>query len=144
MPWPRFEKSEMSDMLAYVREVSTSPLSEFRLLPADPVRGWQLFKTKSCIECHAVQGQGGHIGPDLGVGREAPMTMVEFAGAMWNHSPQMYREMNSRGIQDNSGTYSVHGNQIIFRLGRTGQAISATLTGAGNLDFSGKGYARLR
>ena len=49
-----------------------------------------------------------------------------------------------RADPDNSGTYSVHGNQIIFRLGRTGQAISATLTGAGNLDFSGKGYARLR
>ncbi|HEX9119261.1 MAG TPA: c-type cytochrome [Terriglobales bacterium] len=99
MPWPRFDKSEMSDLLAYVREVSSSPRSEFRLLPADPVHGWQLFKTKSCIECHAVQGQGGHLGPDLGAGRQAPMTMVEFAGAMWNHSPQMYREMNSRGIQ---------------------------------------------
>ncbi|MGI9102638.1 MAG: c-type cytochrome [Terriglobales bacterium] len=99
LPWPRFQNAEMSDLLAYVRDVSTAPRSEFRLLPADPARGWRLFQSKSCIECHAVQGQGGHAGPDLGAGRQTPMTMVEFAGAMWNHSPQMYREMSSHGIE---------------------------------------------
>ncbi len=99
MPWPRFDKSEMSDLLAYVREVSTSPRSEFRLLPANPARGWELFQSKSCIVCHAVQGTGGHVGPDLGAARQTPMTMVEFAGAMWNHSPQMFREMANKGVQ---------------------------------------------
>ncbi len=99
MPWPRFRNAEMSDVLAYVRGVSSAPRSEFRLLPADPARGWDLFKTKACIECHAIRGDGGHVGPDLGAARESPMTMVEFAGAMWNHSPQMFREMESRGIK---------------------------------------------
>jgi len=27
------------------------------------------------------------------------MSMVQFAGVMWNHSPQMYQMMNVRGIQ---------------------------------------------
>jgi mono/diheme cytochrome c family protein len=97
--WPRFDDAEMSDLLAYVRETSSAPRAESRLLPADPARGWELFKTKSCIVCHAVQGEGGHIGPDLGAGRQSPLTMVQFAGAMWNHSPQMYREMAARRIQ---------------------------------------------
>jgi len=98
LAWPRFEKSEMNDLLAYVRQVSTAPRSESKFLPADPARGWELFNRKSCIACHAVQGQGGHIGPDLSAGRQIPLTMVQFAGAMWNHSPQMYQEMSTRGI----------------------------------------------
>lgn len=99
VPWPQFEKAEMSDLLAYVREVSAAPRTEFKLFPADPGRGWVLFKDKSCIACHSVQGQGGHVGPDLGAGRQSPLTMVQFAGAMWNHSPQMYREMKVRGLE---------------------------------------------
>ena len=38
------------------------------------------------------------MGPDLSAGRQSPMSMVGFAGEMWNHSPSMYREMNARGI----------------------------------------------
>lgn len=97
--WPRFAGSEMNDLLAYVRQVCGAPRSESQLLPADPARGWELFNRKSCIACHAVNGQGGGVGPDLGAGRQAPMSMVQFAGAMWNHSPQMFREMSARGIQ---------------------------------------------
>lgn len=99
VPWPQFEKAEMSDLLAYVREVSAAPRTEFKLFPADPGRGWMLFKKKSCIACHAVQGQGGRVGPDLGAGPRSPLTMVQFAGALWNHSPQMYREMKVRGLE---------------------------------------------
>lgn len=99
LAWPRFEKTEMNDLLAYVHEVSGAAHSEAKLLPADPKRGWELFNSKSCIACHAVQGQGGHIGPDLGAGRQQPISMVQFSGVMWNHSPQMYQAMNVRGIQ---------------------------------------------
>ncbi len=99
MAWPRFEKTEMNDLLAYVREVAGAPHSEAKLLPADPKHGRELFNSKSCIVCHAVQGEGGHTGPDLGAGRQSPITMVQFAGVMWNHSPQMFQAMNVRGIQ---------------------------------------------
>lgn len=99
LSWPRFEGPEMSDLLAYVREVSSAPRSESKLLPADPGRGWALFRSRSCIACHAIEGQGGHVGPDLGGGRGSPLSLVQFAGAMWNHSPQMFQEMNARGIQ---------------------------------------------
>jgi len=97
--WPRFEKSEMNDLLAYVREVVGGPRSESKLLPADPRHGRELFNSKSCVVCHALQGEGGHTGPDLTAGRQSPLSMVQFAGVMWNHSPQMYQAMNARGVQ---------------------------------------------
>jgi mono/diheme cytochrome c family protein len=96
--WPRFEKHDMSDLLAYVREVSSGPRTEYKLLPADPKHGVDLFRSKGCLQCHAVNGQGGHDGPDLSAGRQSPMTMVEFSGEMWNHSPQMYRAMKDRQL----------------------------------------------
>lgn len=98
VPWPRFEKHDMSDLLAYVREISSATRTEYKLFPADPKHGASLFNSKGCLQCHAVHGQGGHVGPDLGAGHQGATTMVEFAGEMWNHSPQMYREMNARGL----------------------------------------------
>ncbi len=97
--WPRFEKNEMTDLLAFVRDVSSGPRTESKLLPADPSRGRELFKTKSCVACHSLNGRGGHVGPELASGHDAPMTMVQFAGVMWNHSPQMFAEMKHEGIQ---------------------------------------------
>lgn len=97
--WPKFEGREMNDLLAYVRLVCDGSRREFELLPADPEHGWQLFQSKSCIACHEVNGKGGKIGPELGLGRRLPLSIVEFAGRMWNHSPQMWRAMKTRGIQ---------------------------------------------
>ncbi len=58
-----------------------------RTLP-DPVEGSHLFVSKGCVTCHAVDGEGGKIGPDLGrisTGR----TFLGIAAVMWNHSPRM-------------------------------------------------------
>lgn len=98
LAWPEFRDQEMSDLLAYLRERCAGPRQEFELLPADPERGWQLFQNKSCIACHAVRGEGGRIGPELAARAEPPLTIVQFAGLMWNHSPKMIREMQARDV----------------------------------------------
>ncbi len=98
IPWPKFEGREMNDLLAYIREVSTGERRETELLPADPGRGWDLFQTKSCLACHSVRGRGGHLGPELGPGRKLPLTITQFAGLMWNHSPDMWQRPEARGI----------------------------------------------
>ena len=98
LSWPRFESDEMNDLLAYIREVTTGPRRESALLPADPERGRELFRSKSCIRCHEVKGEGGRVGPELGPRRKLPPTLVRFAGSMWNHSPQMFQEMKANGI----------------------------------------------
>lgn len=98
LPWPKFDGGEMNDLLAYVREIRGGPRQEFELLPADPDRGWQLFQSKACIVCHTVKGEGGRVGPELAARQDRPVTIVQFAGLMWNHSPEMWRAMQSRNI----------------------------------------------
>lgn len=97
--WPKFNRGEMNDLLAYVREVAPAPRRESELLPADPDRGRQLFWSKQCIECHSLQGQGGRKASDLAARGQSPPSLAEFAGQMWNHSPQMWRALESGGIQ---------------------------------------------
>jgi cytochrome c2 len=99
MAWPRFEGEEMSDLLAFVRYVRGGPEKEFELLPADPHRGWALFREKGCISCHSVQGVGGNLGPDLESVRPLPRTLTQMAGRMWNHSPEMWAAMKAKGIE---------------------------------------------
>lgn len=98
LAWPKFESGEMNDLLAYVRTICGGPRREFQFLPADPERGWKLFQAKSCLACHAVNGEGGHTAPELGTGQPIPLTIVEFSGRMWNHSPEMWRAMRAKGI----------------------------------------------
>ena len=60
--------------------------------------GSRVFFGKGCFNCHAVHGRGGTVGPDLALipGRRS---FFHLAAALWNHLPQMQREMSQRGVQ---------------------------------------------
>ena len=74
---------------------STSAVAQ--ILPEDPSRGGQLFVSKGCVKCHAVQGEGGKTGPDLGrIGLSG--TQLDLAAEIWNHTPSMIAEMEHAGI----------------------------------------------
>ena len=63
----------------------------------DPLAGSRVFGTKGCVTCHAVNGLGGHVGPDLGrIPR--PRSFYDLATAMWNHLPRMTERMEQRGL----------------------------------------------
>ena len=63
----------------------------------DPIAGEKLFTAKRCTRCHAVNGIGGTVGPDLG--RTArPHTFFDLAAALWNHTPKMAARMRELGI----------------------------------------------
>jgi len=72
--------------------------------PKDPdqslgnvMRGWQVFHTKRCVECHAAWGEGGRQAPDLGRDRAGRLTGAQLAGVMWNHIPKMLGRMEQTG-----------------------------------------------
>jgi mono/diheme cytochrome c family protein len=63
----------------------------------DPVAGSRIFGAKGCVRCHAINGVGGKIGPDLGrIPR--PRSFYDLAAAMWNHFPRMVARMKELGI----------------------------------------------
>jgi mono/diheme cytochrome c family protein len=63
----------------------------------DAVAGSRVFDAKGCVKCHAINGVGGKIGPDLArVSR--PRSFFDLATAMWNHLPKMSDRMKQLGI----------------------------------------------
>ncbi|MBI4011458.1 MAG: cytochrome c [Candidatus Rokubacteria bacterium] len=63
----------------------------------DPLAGSRVFGTKGCAACHAVNGIGGKVGPDLGR-MPRPRSFYDLATAMWNHLPRMVERMQQRGV----------------------------------------------
>ena len=98
VPWPTFRDHEMLDLLAFLQKESSGVRQEAGFLPATPSTGRSLFIEKGCSSCHSVSGEGGHGGPDLWPQQENPPSLVQFAGLMWNHSPEMLAQMAKKGM----------------------------------------------
>ena len=92
---PVFEGKDIADLLAYVRSESGG-LARIYAEPGNPRRGEALFASRSCSRCHAVNGDGGP-GPDLG--RELKGSLMQVAGALWNHGPGMWTRMGELGVR---------------------------------------------
>jgi len=95
---PVFTGTELRDLIAYLAP-ATAGVQEGPVyaLPGRPDAGRQLFADKRCIECHAVGGVGGSVGPDL-VNRGVRQSSIEFAATIWNKAPAMAAAMKPRGI----------------------------------------------
>lgn len=63
----------------------------------DPLAGSRAFGSKGCSKCHAINGVGGQVGPDLGH-MPGPRSFYDLAAAMWNHFPRMAEQMRKLGI----------------------------------------------
>jgi mono/diheme cytochrome c family protein len=95
---PMFEGSDILDLIAYLQSVSTVPIEgRLYVLPGRAQSGRVVFAEKRCDECHAVQGVGGYVAPDLAAqGRQWGLT--EFAAAMWNKRAQMQAAARQKGL----------------------------------------------
>jgi cytochrome c2 len=88
-----FKGNEMVDLIAYIRSVSAKKEKAY-LEPGDPKTGEKLFTEKGCFRCH---GPGGEV--DLTRKKEFPRTLAQLAGMMWNHSHEMWKRMEEKGIR---------------------------------------------
>jgi len=95
---PSFTSAELKDLIAYLAPATAGPQAgPVYALPGRPDAGRLLFASKSCIECHAVAGVGGKVGPDL-VERGVRQSPIEFAATIWNKAPAMEAAMKTRGV----------------------------------------------
>ncbi len=65
--------------------------------PLNPLAGSRVFGDKGCSTCHAINGFGGQIGPDL-ARLSSARSLYDLAAAMWNHIPRMVARMRELGI----------------------------------------------
>jgi cytochrome c2 len=65
----------------------------------DSARGELVFTTQGCIQCHELNGRGGHVGPDLLRVLDRSFTPSELAATMWNHAPTMWGKMSERNVE---------------------------------------------
>jgi mono/diheme cytochrome c family protein len=95
---PTFTAKELRDLIAYLAPATGGPEEgPLYVLLGRPESGRQLFAEKRCVECHAVGGAGGRVGPDL-VERGIRQSPMEFAATIWNKAPAMAAAMQPRGI----------------------------------------------
>lgn len=65
----------------------------------DSMRGETVFASESCIQCHAINGKGGHIAPDLGKIIDRNFTPAALASTMWNHAPTMWATIQKQNVK---------------------------------------------
>jgi mono/diheme cytochrome c family protein len=95
---PTFTGPELRDLIAFLAPASAAaPEGPLYVLPGRPDEGRRLFVAKRCLDCHAVSGQGGSVGPEL-AGRGLRRSLLEFAAAMWNKAPSMQAVSQVRGM----------------------------------------------
>jgi mono/diheme cytochrome c family protein len=60
--------------------------------------GERLFTTKGCVQCHAVGGKGGNVGPALDALKRTNSPVL-VAARMWSHGPATAEAMRAKGIE---------------------------------------------
>lgn len=61
MPSIFFSPDRVWQIVAYIRSLNRTSVKP----EGDPSIGRALFRSKGCAQCHAIQGEGGELGPDL-------------------------------------------------------------------------------
>jgi putative heme-binding domain-containing protein len=62
MPGLFYSPDRVWQIVAFIRSLNAASTA---MSAGDPNRGAELFKSKACVRCHRVNGEGGRLGPDL-------------------------------------------------------------------------------
>jgi len=94
MKWPEFKGAEMMDLLEYIRANARGAKEIAYITPGDPKQGKLVFAQKGCIKCHAIRGEGGTGGEDLGKrAKTFYKSLTQIASSMWNKGPTVLAKM---------------------------------------------------
>jgi mono/diheme cytochrome c family protein len=96
LKYPTLTGQDVNDITVYIRQATMGSV-EVRMSPGDPTKGKEVFKSKSCGDCHLVEGKAKKIGPNLSR-IELKKGVTEVASLMWNHSPLMMERMKKEAI----------------------------------------------
>jgi mono/diheme cytochrome c family protein len=128
--------------LLVVTVVGGHPSSDSRhatYLTGSPEKGAALFYGKKhCSICHAVNGSGGRVAPDLGATRPGTPAMGWLITVIWNHMPGMWRQMHGEKLQLNQEEMA----DILAFLYQAGSADKPGDPAAGQKLFDAKGCVR--
>ena len=64
----------------------------------DAERGQEMLKSRRCIQCHPIAGEGGGSAPDLGRRAPGDISPAVLAADMWNHGPRMWKAMEASNL----------------------------------------------
>jgi len=88
-------------------------LQDLPPLPEDPMAGARLFQQKGCVQCHSIDSDDSKIGPNL-ARVHLKGSLLDLAGAMWNHAPVMQLYMADLRISPPSLTAHEMANLTAF------------------------------
>jgi mono/diheme cytochrome c family protein len=92
IPWIEFKGNEMVNLIAYIRNLNPK-VEKVYLSQGDPASGAKWFMQKGCVQCHRPGSRS-----DLSKRKDFPRTLAQLAGMMWNHSYQMWKGMEEKGL----------------------------------------------
>jgi mono/diheme cytochrome c family protein len=89
---PTLTPLELSNVLAFIFT------AQYNDELGNAKTGERLFTAKGCVQCHAVGGQGGNVGPALDALKRSNSPVL-VAARMWSHGPRMAEAMRAKGIE---------------------------------------------
>ncbi len=96
---PEFTGSEIIDLFAYLRKISTYKTDAFTYLtPGKPTVGKRLFEEKGCLQCHKISNKGKAMRHDL-QRVDFRVGVTQIAARMWKHGPKIWAKMQEMGIK---------------------------------------------
>jgi cytochrome c2 len=108
-------------------------------LTGSPEKGAALFYGKKhCSFCHAVNGSGGRVAPDLGATKPGMPAMGWLITVIWNHMPGMWRQLHGEKLVLNQEEMA-HILAFLYQAGSTDKPGDPE---AGHKVFDAKGCVR--
>ena len=118
---------------------SSSAPQHATYLTGSPEKGAALFYGKKhCSICHAVNGNGGRVAPDLGATHPGSPALGWLVSVIWNHMPGMWRQMHGEKLQLNQEEMA-HLLAFLYQAGSSDKPGDPV---AGQMVFEAKGCVR--